>query len=320
MNRDRFSYEGLDAIEQRLVRLCDDIAYIVIQDRTVPRKDETLGRFDFEVADATPYLVTPSTGDPEDELWLDDDMQSEDGEPSSKQIAEAACRWLRDISERCTVGETYRRFRVKAWGPKAYRMVDSGQFVCRNHDADLDLPHEESAPTMPEPDFDKAAVRGAARGIQALGEFYAQWGNIVIGGISQLQGINNSMTARLHKQLQESRDQVDQLVGSVLEYRFNDATAAEVHKADAREVDARTTLARNAIEQVGQAARALLTQQAVPGDLTEVIGVMGQSPELLEALRDPDVRSLMQDPANLGHLAKLLKQAAAQAPQPQKEA
>jgi hypothetical protein len=30
------------------------------------------------------------------------------------------------------VGEPWRRFRVKVWGPKGLRLVDSGQFVCRN--------------------------------------------------------------------------------------------------------------------------------------------------------------------------------------------
>ncbi len=30
------------------------------------------------------------------------------------------------------MGEPWRRFRVKVWGPKGLRLVDSGQFVCRS--------------------------------------------------------------------------------------------------------------------------------------------------------------------------------------------
>lgn len=321
MTRDRFSFEGLKAIEQRLVRLADEIAYLVIQDRTDPRKDETLGRFDFTAACALPYLEGgPEPDDADDDTafdgWEDDEPEeSPAGEPTQEQIARAACRWIRDIAARCTVGESYVRFRVKVWGPKGYRMVDSGQFVCRNHDVDLDLPGDDGSPAlaMPEPDFDKAALRGAAKGLQALGDLYTQWGQIVLGSIGQLQGINNQTTTRLHRQLAESRDQVDQLVASILEYRFQEATALESRRADERENDGRTALARDAIHQVGEAARALLTANGLSPEMAEVVGSLSQSPTLLDTLRDPSVRELMKNPANLEQLALMLRAAAQQA-------
>lgn len=303
MTHDRFSFEGLTAIEQRLVRLADRVDYIVIQDRTDSKKDETLGRFDFNAHSAMPYLGEgPDESEDEDEPFDDWDEEPEDDgtELSRKQIAEAACRWIRDIAQRCCIGERYVRFRIKAWGPKAFRMVDSGQFVCRNHGFDLDLPvdaDEPGGPPMPEPDFDKAALRGAAKGIQALGEYYAQWGNIVLGSVGQLQGINNQMSTRLHRQLQESRDQVDTLVASILEYRFQEANAAESRKADERESDTRAALARDAIHQVGEAAKALLTANGLTPEMAEVVHSLGQSPAIIDALRDPAVRALIGPPS-----------------------
>ena len=186
MTHDRFSFEGLTAIEQRLVRLADEVDYIVVQDLIGWQKDETLGHFDFNAHGALPYLEDehddPSEGDqsPFDDTW--DDQPEDDGPAiTRKQIAEAACRWIRDIAQRCCIGERYIRFRIKAWGPKAFRMVDSGQFVCHNHSFDLDLPvgaDEPVGPPMPEPDFAKAALRSAANGIQAPGEYCARWGNM----------------------------------------------------------------------------------------------------------------------------------------------
>ena len=44
-----------------------------------------------------------------------------------------------------------------------------------------------------------------------------------------------------------------------------------------------------------------------------MLGTLGQSPELMATLNDPDVRLLMHDGNNLKLLAGLLKQAAEQA-------
>ena len=44
-----------------------------------------------------------------------------------------------------------------------------------------------------------------------------------------------------------------------------------------------------------------------------MLGALGQSPELVATLNDPEVKVLMQDPTNLQALAGMLKQAAAQA-------
>ncbi len=48
-------------------------------------------------------------------------------------------------------------------------------------------------------------------------------------------------------------------------------------------------------------------------ELADALGAIGQSPELVQTLHDPDVRVLMHDPNNLRMLAGMLKQAAQQA-------
>jgi len=37
------------------------------------------------------------------------------------------------------------------------------------------------------------------RGIKVLGDYCAQWGQIVLGSVGQLQGVNNAMLGRLHR-------------------------------------------------------------------------------------------------------------------------
>lgn len=56
-----------------------------------------------------------------------------------------------------------------------------------------------------------------------------------------------------------------------------------------------------------------VAQGGVTPELADALGAIGQSPELVQTLNDPDVRVLMHDPNNLRMLAGMLQQAAAQA-------
>ena len=358
MSSATFSFEGLDAIEERVLRRAEQIGYITIKDRTDRSHEDPVGRFVFDEKDALPYLepapgyresdrleqaVLDHDDDPDGELDEDqdepedsDDEEVED-EPSfddngwqshaqeeqpppptstTEDIARAACRWLRDISARHCVGDSQRRFRVRIYLPKGTKLLDGGQFVCRNHDwSDEVVGSSDAMPDLriPPPNFDQSAKDSTLKGIKALGDYYAQWGQIVLGSVGQLQGVNNSMLARLHHQLQESRGQVDELVASILEYRHNEVEAAERRRLDERAGDTRTELARDALQHLGTAASAYLTGRAVPPDLLETFGAITASSELTAALRDPAVRALMNEPDNLRGLAAMLQAAGQQA-------
>ena len=153
---------------------------------------------------------------------------------------------------------------------------------------------------------------GAAKGLKALGDYYAQWGRIVLGSMGQLQGVNNDMLSKLHSQLQDSRGQVDELVGAILEFRAAEMKLSDERRAEERSGDARTQLAHQALHQLGDAAKAFLTAKGINPEMADVLGSIGQSPELVSTLNDPEVKALMNDPANLKALAGMLKAAAAQ--------
>jgi hypothetical protein len=148
--------------------------------------------------------------------------------------------------------------------------------------------------------------------MRALGDYYAQWGRIVLGSVHQLQGVNNKMVVKLHSQLDASRDQVDEFVGAILNLRAvrdGGRRTAAGERQDRRLADR---------DREARAPAARRRRQGVPGragvtpEMADVLGTLGQSPDLMATLGDPDVRVLMQDPNNLKMLAGLLKQAAAQ--------
>jgi hypothetical protein len=325
----KFTFEGLNPIEKHILRIADECGYITVLDRSDHRKEEPLGRIDLTMEGTAPYReedegASVGLSDAMDEepadAWEDDegfaDEQPDEPEPQEplpmRVLAAAGCKWLRDIAERNTIGECWRRFRVRVYAPKANRLLYSGQFVCRNHSVDLEIPPDDALPDlqMPQPSFEQATTVASAKGIRALGDFYSQWGHIVLGSVSQLQGVNNSMLARLHRQLQESRDQVEQLLAALLEFRFKEMEAEHQRDADQQAGDTRTVLAREAINQLGSAAQAFLASKGVTPDMADLLGTLSQSQDLMAALQDPGVRKLMQDPSNLSGLATMLKQAA----------
>ena len=327
---DAFTFEGLELIERRFLSRADEGAYIVLKDRTHREQEEALGRLDLTAAQVAPYVDDPDLGgafdDDEPSDPYDDEYDPDDDEPpeprpvrvpdtlSPQEIMQAALRWLRDTAIRNTVGEAQCRFRVRLFAVKGHKVVDSGHFVCRNDDEQVP-DAEDAAPPLriPTPTFDEAARSGSVKGLKALGDYYAQWGGIVLGSVGQLQGVNNAMLAKLHKQLEESRGQVDQLVASILEFRVKEIEVQENRLADERDGDARTTLAREALGQLGAAANTFLAGRGMTPDMLEVVTQLGGSPELMAALKDPAVRALMQDHDNLKGLAEMLRQAGSQA-------
>jgi hypothetical protein len=106
---------------------------------------------------------------------------------------------------------------------------------------------------------------------------------------------------------------VDQLVAALLTHRAAEAELADQRRASERSDDSRTMLAQQALQQLGEAAKAFLAARGVTPELADALGAIGQSPELVQTLNDPDVRVLMHDPTNLRMLAGMLRQAAQQA-------
>lgn len=158
----------------------------------------------------------------------------------------------------------------------------------------------------PSPHHD-TAMTGAATAYRHLGDCYTQFGDLVLGSVSSLQNVLSLTNRDLGTQLRESRGQVDTLVGSVLDFRVQELN----HSSNTQQVaaqDHRTALARDAIQQLGETAKAFFVARGVPPNLAEVMQAISSSPELVSALDDPAVREVLRDPRNLQGLAGLLKQ------------
>ncbi len=285
MDEDRFEYEGLEELEERIRALDDDATYLVLFDRTDRNQEKNLGRFDL---------------DEENSGWME-------GPYSIDEALEGACQWLRSRSASNTLGEPIRRFRVRVYGPKGLSTLVSGSFACR------DQGHSLAVAMGDEELVELERMDGEAVGMAALGQYYAQFGKLLLSSTMRLQAMSDRTLSRLGRQLDESRAQIDTLVAATLEYRFREVEAAEVRSAETREVEARNALVRDAVGQLAEAAKAVAVMGG-PAELAPVMALVRERPEVLELLQSPVVKDLLARPDELKALLAMVTPSAEGSP------
>ncbi len=311
--QDSFTFEGLDEIGAALQAAADEIGYLVLQDR-LNNADKPIGRFNFDADGLRAWRVECG-----DEHLADGGDDDDDGAPSPGELAQGALSWVRATAQRAATTDALRRFRLFAWGPKGVSRVFSRSFACRNARPRRPLPApialgelQAPAPRLGAAHFEEAANHHALYAYKALGEFYAQFGQMLFTGVAQLQSVQDSVVGRLSQELHSSREQVDQLLAALLKFRFQDARQSAEERDKSRESEAISGLAEQAVGQIGLAVQTLLLTRGLTPETIEIIGTLGASPELMATLRDPRVQALVKNPANLQILANMLRQIADQ--------
>ncbi|MCB9765625.1 MAG: hypothetical protein H6739_37975 [Alphaproteobacteria bacterium] len=336
---ERYTFEGLESVFDAIREHAEDIHYLTLYDRTDSYNEDTLGRMVFDPQRAAPWLgARPKPEEPDDAGLFDIPLEDEEEEVipdepiDPDRYVEAACTWVREMALRNMVGEEWGRFRVRLYGAKGYQKLGSARFTVRDtrhNEPEATLAPVETptalvpkAPSLPQatlrvPEgaelFDQREREVMLQGMQKLGDLYAQYGQRMLDAAGQIQDINTSNLTQVNRQLSDSREQVDQLVAAILEFRVAQVDGEQQREADARQDQARSELAREALQQLGEAARAVVVAQGMPPQMKEVMVALSSSPELLAALQDPDVRALMQDRQNLSALAQMLHAAGQQA-------
>lgn len=160
--------------------------------------------------------------------------------------------------------------------------------------------------------FQDGSLYGTAGAFRVLGDSYQEYGRIMMAGVSQLQGMMREVVKDLGTDLRESRIQVGSLVDKVLEGRVQEVEAQE-QAIHSQESGQRMLLAREALAQIGDVARAFFVSRGVSPELGDVAGLIASSPSLMTSLQDPKVKSMLEKPENLEALGSMLKQFAGQA-------
>lgn len=269
---------------------------------------------------------------------------------SEEETLQAAFYWLRETAAGVMSPGQTRNFRVRAQGPKGQELVWSFYFTC-TYKAGADLPAARGphlpavqaelppptpvpprpapapeAPTLglriPTPTFEDGLSDEILLRMRSLGELYARWGQIVLGSVGEMQGVNNAVVNRLHSELTSSREYVDQLLAALLLMRHREADAIVETHVRTQQGDQKTTLVREAIQQIGQAGQMFLLSKGLPPDTVDTLNALGRNPAMLGLLQDPAVQAILRDPQEGPRVAEMLRglaqqmHAARQAPPP----
>ena len=303
------TFEGLDPIVDGIVEQAQHLAYITISDRTNYRSEEKIGRLD-----VTPEELAP---------WLDrelreagvPDFESADGlDPDV--LERGIHRWLCQLAMQHAVGTSSSTFRVRAYAIKGHKVLASGCFVVKREDEETttQLVRPEP-PVMQRSDFftsfEDLEIEGSRAGMRALGGYYAQLGTLMMSTMRQVSTVHREMIDDLHGQVKESRGQLDEVLGALLETRAAASMVKVQEDAEARKAQSHNMLAQQAIHGIGEAAKAFaMAKSGVSPEMAGLAEKMGKSPELMQALMSADVQTLMEQPENLKTVAQMLQQAA----------
>ncbi len=112
-------------------------------------------------------------------------------------------------------------------------------------------------------------------------------------------------------QLDKSQALVENLAGQLLAARQVQRTDEAEQQVDERQLRVREELGKTFLSELGSLGRVLATSKlGVTPELVELGDIVSSSPELAEAVRDPNVRALLKDEKTTRELAQLLRLAA----------
>lgn len=154
--------------------------------------------------------------------------------------------------------------------------------------------------TIPEARVWRALGRATEELLVTVGRTYS--------GIIELQA---RTVLHQSEQLDRSQRLVETLTGRLLEARHVQAHEDAETRVDESQLRVREELGKTFLSELGTLGRVLVTSRAgVAPELAELSELVGGSPELSEAMRDPSVRAMLKDEGTRKELAQLLRIAA----------
>lgn len=285
-------------------------------------------------------------GDPEREE--DDDVQDHFGgairDATPADIARAAVRWVQETAGAQMNSTRRRKFKLSAWSPKGDRLIYSARFSCENPDWDTaeeddDLEERRRPPvlvpgsggltvlrnpanpaaaaTPPTGDKPSAAMVmleaiPEGRVWKALGGGYEHLLTLYergFGGLSELQNDALSMMGG-----QNRRNQV--IIESLADRLITLRVGTELAENEGREEVASTRmgqeLGKQFISELGGLGRVVATAKfGMAPEMVELADIVTASPELMEAMRRPEVLKMLRNEKTRKELASLLVSASA---------
>ena len=300
-------FDGLDETDQRVQQHRDDLGYLTVHEVLDRNRNEQLGRVYFNAVDLAPFLADD---EPDDGGELGD-LSDVTGGPGSEDLARAAARWVRHVVATNMVGRAEAKFKASLWRPKGEGQFHSARFVCRNLEVDDTPGVAVPPPTVvpPQPTIGETLPEG--RVWRALGEGYTHLIGLLQQSYAHLATLQNTTISNQNQQILRLQRVLEELMGELTKMRVGIAEVDVRRREDDGETKVREELGKQFISELGTFGRVVAAAKfGMAPELVELAEIVNASPELMEAMKSPEVKRLLKDEKTRKELAELLMMAA----------
>lgn len=324
-------FNGMERLDPLILKLREDIGYVSVEEVLTRNKTAMVGRADFSITELAmfmgpePALDGDGDGDESPSAPLGSLTDAPIG-PTSRDLATAMCRFVRHTIAENMTGCPRRVFKVSLWRPKGEGQYTSKRVTCVDpdfdEDEDLGFDEPETAgavvalpPPQPPPPATvvvqtpqvPAEFLPEARPWRALSEAYTNMIGLLQSSYNHLANLQSQTINAQNQQNIRLQRVMEVLVGELTNLRLGVNEITEEKRAEESATRVKTELGKEFIGQMGAVGRAYVASKSgVPPELAELADLVGASPELVEALRAPEVKELLKDEATRKELANVL--------------
>lgn len=311
----RYLFPDLDAAERRIHQLREDIGYLVLGEVVDRNHTETLGRIEFSALALSPWLEQPTPPLFEEAGSLD--LESLEAGPSLPDLARAAGRWIRESAGMNMGGRKECKFKVSVWRPKGEQQLMGARFTCE--DTEFDEKPVEEAPKVANTPFPATLplptplpdTSPDSRHWRTLGDGYTHLIALLQQSFSHLAGLQNTTISNQNVQMLRLQKVLEELVGEMLKLRIGMAESHGQVVQESRETRVREELGKQFLSELGTFGRVFAASKlGMTPEMAELVEVIGACPELMEAIKNPKVRTMLRDEKTRKELAMMLQLAA----------
>ncbi len=324
---DDLQFEKLDMIDAVIRQRCTEITHITVHEVLDRNGYPQLGRVCFGAVDLGPFIESEAEDPTDDDDEPDEDAEGElpEGEPlgdlartydgvTYAVLADAAVRWIKHMADQNMVGQREAKFKVNLWKGKGDKVIYSSRFLCTNTDY-------EDVPVIPAPTVALPALvpdtSPDPRTWRALGEGYQNFIALVQSTYSHLANLQNAHITSQSGQLARAQRTNENIVGQLTNLKIGAFEVESQQRGDDGEGRVREELGKQFIAELGGLGRVLATAKfGLAPEMIELAEIVNASPELLEAMKNPEVRRILRDEKTRKELAALLLMAAQAATAP----
>ncbi len=320
------AYDALESIEKRIRQVRADIGYIALCEVVDRVKSETLGRIDFTETDLAPYAFDAEAAEFEEVGQLGDLGDANGGGDNSARLADGACRWVREMVASNMHGQEEGRFRIFVWRPKGEQILFTARFGCTNTAFAPPEPAKEvttiatAAELVPTvtttPDMiARRETWPPARAWDALGDAHTRLIELAQKTYGHLATLQNTTVGNQNLQILRLQKCVEDLVAEHIKAQVTAFRDDDERRTEQGETRVREELGKQFISEIGTFGRVVAAAKfGMAPELVELAEMVGASPELMEAMKNPEVRKMLRDEKTRKELAAMLVMAAGGTP------